>query len=437
MLDSSLTVQVLLVSTGLFIFYVDQRLRGKGAEWEAIYIAVVEVIIYIAHVMYPKAPGAVILMADGPAVNWLRYAGWLVTTPIIIIHMQSLGGVAKLNDQLILMLICNQAMILFGVTGAIGKGASRGVAFTFGCMAMFVLFYKAGEIYSKAFNTYPKSAKGWLYASMINFYIPWSCFPIFWLYGPEAGGQMGNGESVIAHSIADLSAKMAWGYITWRIHHVTLHRAAENYNITVEEYCNARSFDIQFGHNDDWDPDDMDAPSPFALDMVFARRELELSLDELNHGKLRPSQRKRHQASKGGGRSPSPRQHGSRSPKVSANLGGGYSPRREPSGTVQFTWDGAAPPSSSDPDEVHINIAPRSPSDLVAHALQERRSFDAQRPSLDAAGHTSFYQTAASGSASPQHRAVHEKSPEDMIKLQGELEKKSKEIQELLHTLRK
>jgi hypothetical protein len=24
-----------------------------------------------------------------------------------------------------------------------------------------------------------------------------------------------NGESVIAHSIADLSAKMAWGYITW------------------------------------------------------------------------------------------------------------------------------------------------------------------------------------------------------------------------------
>ena len=34
---------------------------------------------------------------------------------------------------------------------------------------------------------------GWLYASMINFYIPWSCFPLFWLYGPEAGGQMGNG----------------------------------------------------------------------------------------------------------------------------------------------------------------------------------------------------------------------------------------------------
>jgi bacteriorhodopsin len=28
----------------------------------------------------------------GPPVNWLRYAGWLVTTPIIIIHMQSLSG---------------------------------------------------------------------------------------------------------------------------------------------------------------------------------------------------------------------------------------------------------------------------------------------------------------------------------------------------------
>ena len=69
------------------------------------------------------------------------------------------SGVAKLNDQLIQMLVCNQGMILFGVTGAIGKGASRGVAFTFGCIAMFVLFYRAGEIYSKAFKTYPRAAK--------------------------------------------------------------------------------------------------------------------------------------------------------------------------------------------------------------------------------------------------------------------------------------
>jgi hypothetical protein len=57
------SAQVLFVSTVLFAFYLDQRLRGKGAEWEVIYIAVVEVIIYVAHVMFPHAPGAVILMS--------------------------------------------------------------------------------------------------------------------------------------------------------------------------------------------------------------------------------------------------------------------------------------------------------------------------------------------------------------------------------------
>ena len=93
-----------------------------------LYIALAECVIYLAHIMYPKAPGAVILLAEGKPVNWLRYAGWLVTTPILIIHMQSLSGVAKLDDRLIQMLICNQAMILFGVTGAIGEGASRGGA---------------------------------------------------------------------------------------------------------------------------------------------------------------------------------------------------------------------------------------------------------------------------------------------------------------------
>ena len=202
--------------------------------------------------MYPKAPGAVILMAKGPAVNWLRYAGWLVTTPILIIHMQSLSGVAKLDDRLIQMLICNQAMILFGVTGAIGTGASRGVAFTIGCVAMMVLFYRATEIYVEAFKTYPKAARSWLAASMINFYVPWTCFPVLWLYGPEAGGQMGNGESVIAHCIADLSAKMAWGYVTWHLHHVILHRVAHHYDLTMDEYCSARRFDVQFGHDAEW-----------------------------------------------------------------------------------------------------------------------------------------------------------------------------------------
>jgi bacteriorhodopsin len=72
----------------------------------------------------------------------------------------------------------------------------RGVAFTFGCIAMFVLFYRAGEIYSKAFKTYPRAAKPWLVASMVNFYVPWTCFPVLWLYGPEAGGQMGNGRGL-------------------------------------------------------------------------------------------------------------------------------------------------------------------------------------------------------------------------------------------------
>ena len=52
-----------------------------------LYIALAECVIYLAHIMYPKAPGAVILLAEGKPVNWLRYAGWLVTTPILIIHM--------------------------------------------------------------------------------------------------------------------------------------------------------------------------------------------------------------------------------------------------------------------------------------------------------------------------------------------------------------
>ena len=244
-----------------------------------LYISLVECFIYFAHITHPKAPGALILVKEGPPVNWLRYAGWLVTTPILIIHMQSLSGVAKLDDRLIQMLIFNQGMILFGITGAVGHGQSRAVAFTLGIFGIVGLFYRAAEIYKKAFKTYPRSARMWLMHSMINFYVPWSCFPVLWLYGPEGAGALGKGEDIIGHCIADLSAKMAWGYITWYLHHVILHSVAARYGMSPEEYSNARAFDVQFGHDLEWTEDDPDSPSTFALEMVFTRRELEESLE--------------------------------------------------------------------------------------------------------------------------------------------------------------
>ena len=44
---------------------------------------------------------------------------------------------------------------------------------------------------------------------------------------------LSSGESVIAHSVADLSAKMTWGYVTWHIHHVILHQAARGYDLSM------------------------------------------------------------------------------------------------------------------------------------------------------------------------------------------------------------
>jgi hypothetical protein len=39
---------------------------------------------------------------------------------------------------------------------------------------------------------------------------------------------------------------------TRHIHHVILHEVAHDYDLSMEEYCNARAFDVQFGHDADW-----------------------------------------------------------------------------------------------------------------------------------------------------------------------------------------
>ena len=46
-----------MLCVGLFVFYFNERLRGRGAEWEVLYVAFMEVIIYVSHIAFHGAAG--------------------------------------------------------------------------------------------------------------------------------------------------------------------------------------------------------------------------------------------------------------------------------------------------------------------------------------------------------------------------------------------
>ena len=53
-----------------------------------------------------------VVLPNGTTVFWLRYVGWLVTTPILIVHTTSLVGPGVLDLRLMKMVICNQARLV-------------------------------------------------------------------------------------------------------------------------------------------------------------------------------------------------------------------------------------------------------------------------------------------------------------------------------------
>ena len=57
-------------------------------KWEVVYVAALGATVALAKVCAGDLPQVTFTLAEnGRSVPWLRYAGWLITCPVLLIHL--------------------------------------------------------------------------------------------------------------------------------------------------------------------------------------------------------------------------------------------------------------------------------------------------------------------------------------------------------------
>nr|7C86_A Chain A, Sensory opsin A,Channelrhodopsin (ChR) chimera between ChR1 & ChR2 [Chlamydomonas reinhardtii]7E6X_A Chain A, Archaeal-type opsin 1,Archaeal-type opsin 2 [Chlamydomonas reinhardtii]7E6Y_A Chain A, Archaeal-type opsin 1,Archaeal-type opsin 2 [Chlamydomonas reinhardtii]7E6Z_A Chain A, Archaeal-type opsin 1,Archaeal-type opsin 2 [Chlamydomonas reinhardtii]7E70_A Chain A, Archaeal-type opsin 1,Archaeal-type opsin 2 [Chlamydomonas reinhardtii]7E71_A Chain A, Archaeal-type opsin 1,Archae len=211
------------------MFYGYQTWKST-CGWEEIYVATIEMIKFIIEYFHEFDEPAVIYSSNGNKTVWLRYAEWLLTCPVILIHLSNLTGLANdYNKRTMGLLVSDIGTIVWGTTAALSKGYVRVIFFLMGLCYGIYTFFNAAKVYIEAYHTVPKGRCRQVVTGMAwLFFVSWGMFPILFILGPEGFGVLSVYGSTVGHTIIDLMSKNCWGllghYLRVLIHeHILIH----------------------------------------------------------------------------------------------------------------------------------------------------------------------------------------------------------------------
>ena len=205
----------------LFLFY---GWRLEKVSWEQLWVLVVEAFSYAVTVLTPEAPFATLFLLNGRELPWLRYVGWLLTCPVLlmgIVSLTTVGG-GPPTVRMVPLLVANLLMIMLGVTSATleEKGPQR-IIYGFGVGAGGVVLMSAAQCFHAlgshvlalhSSGAEPSTIKRLRWTSAIfaaSFFIGWLLFPVAFTLGPlgPMGGAISAESEALFYVFGDLLAK--------------------------------------------------------------------------------------------------------------------------------------------------------------------------------------------------------------------------------------
>ncbi len=150
---------------------------------------------------------------QGYEVPLLRYADWLVTTPILVGYAAYVAGMSR--GTIAGMALADVLMIVFGTAAVALDSTAQWVAFGLsGACHLALLLTLYGPVRTSAWNQPPARRRlGRLLVNHVG--LLWLIYPVVWLFGP--GLQLVSTTAVaIMIAYADVVAKVPYVYFFYR-----------------------------------------------------------------------------------------------------------------------------------------------------------------------------------------------------------------------------
>jgi len=116
--DIGVNIFLLVVSIMELLILQIGHMRNK-VKWEAMWVIFVECAAYGSSIVSPDEGFVTFHLENGMHIEWLRYAGWILTCPVLLmtlVSMTTADGTKPPTVRMVPLLVCNLTMVLFGVT---------------------------------------------------------------------------------------------------------------------------------------------------------------------------------------------------------------------------------------------------------------------------------------------------------------------------------
>jgi len=223
------------MALGAFVIYaLGAKMQERHHQITSFFVCAIAACMYLlmafgqGDVVVSKATLAITPIGVGADINaelvyWARYLDWVVTTPLLLLGLVTVGlkaisgGGEPIRERLGLVggiIGADVLMILTGLFGALSLDDNhKYVWFAISCgffLAVLILVW--GPVRASA------AAQGAGVASLYNkllgiLTVLWFIYPILWILGTEGTGTISLNTEVIVFTIIDLSAKVGFGIL--------------------------------------------------------------------------------------------------------------------------------------------------------------------------------------------------------------------------------
>lgn len=144
------------------------------------------------------------------SIWYARYIDWTVTTPLLLLELLLVSGMPL--SQIFLTIFWDIVMIETGLIGSLVESQYKWGFFTFGCIAMFLVFYDLYFVgWSSAKKLDPSLGRTYITGTAMLSFL-WLLYPIAWGLA-DGGNQISPTGEMVFYGILDLIAKPVFAVV--------------------------------------------------------------------------------------------------------------------------------------------------------------------------------------------------------------------------------
>ena len=219
-----------LMSLTLFAFLYYQFKYKKRCKFEVLYVTLVGSVTDLLKISITNFVPATFDIEDSSVtVYWSRWAGWLITCPVLLFHLSNLPGNEQFNvNRTMYMLISYQIMMIMGITSSMIEILYWKLIFWFlGLISLLCIFSFSKQIFKESYETMPEKAYTMLKLIQVTFYSSWIGFSMVYFFSPEGLNVLNVNTSKALFALFDILSKNVYCIFGWHLRWNILRKMSE------------------------------------------------------------------------------------------------------------------------------------------------------------------------------------------------------------------